>query len=40
MVRGTSRLKALGYAPRVRLADGLTDTVDWFREEMALARDA
>jgi len=27
----TSRLAALGYAPRVRLSDGLTRTVEWFR---------
>jgi len=26
-----SRLAALGYAPGVRLAEGLTKTVDWFR---------
>jgi UDP-glucose 4-epimerase len=31
-----SRLAALGYRPRMGLADGLTGTVAWFREEMAL----
>jgi UDP-glucose 4-epimerase len=30
-----SRLKGLGYRPRLGLADGLADTVAWFRREMA-----
>jgi UDP-glucose 4-epimerase len=28
-----ARLKELGYRPRLNLADGLSDTVAWFREE-------
>jgi UDP-glucose 4-epimerase len=30
----TSKLKALGYQPRISLAEGLTQTVEWFRNEM------
>jgi UDP-glucose 4-epimerase len=30
-----SRLKGLGYHPRLELAEGLTDTVNWFIEESA-----
>jgi UDP-glucose 4-epimerase len=29
------RLKSLGYQPRLGLADGLADTVAWFRRELA-----
>lgn len=29
-----SRLQRLGYQPRLRLAEGLTDTVSWFLEDM------
>jgi UDP-glucose 4-epimerase len=32
-----SRLERLGYAPRLRLADGLTETVEWFRRETEAA---
>ncbi|MGI8899073.1 MAG: GDP-mannose 4,6-dehydratase [Pyrinomonadaceae bacterium] len=31
-----SRLKSLDYQPRVSFADGLDETVAWFREEMAV----
>lgn len=33
----TSRLKGLGYLPTIGLAEGLTETVAWFRKEMAEA---
>jgi nucleoside-diphosphate-sugar epimerase len=29
----TSKLKALGYQARTSLAEGLTDTVEWFQYE-------
>ena len=32
-----SRLKSLGYKPQRKLADGLTTTIDWFYQEMAVA---
>jgi UDP-glucose 4-epimerase len=32
----TSRLKALGYEPRVGISEGLSDTVSWFLGEQAL----
>ncbi len=31
-----SRLKSLDYKPRVNFADGLDNTMAWFREEMAM----
>ena len=32
-----ARLKALGYQPRLKLADGLAQTIAWFRQETAAA---
>lgn len=32
-----SKLKGLGYQPRLGLAEGLADTVAWFRQEIAVA---
>ncbi|HZC30023.1 MAG TPA: GDP-mannose 4,6-dehydratase, partial [Gaiellaceae bacterium] len=31
----TSKLRALGWEPRRRLADGLADTVEWYRSNRA-----
>ena len=33
-----SKLKALGWSPQVDLADGITDTYEWFRENQQALR--
>ncbi|MGH9022446.1 MAG: NAD-dependent epimerase/dehydratase family protein [Acidimicrobiia bacterium] len=35
LVADIGRLRALGYQPRVGLADGIADTVAWFRRDVA-----
>jgi nucleoside-diphosphate-sugar epimerase len=34
-----SRLRSLDYQPRIKLADGLSGTVAWFRRETAAEND-
>lgn len=36
-VADTARLRAFGYEPRISLADGLRDTVEWYRRHAGVA---
>ncbi len=38
LIADTSRLKKLGFESRLGFAAGLTDTVNWFRREMTVAK--